>query len=122
MTVHQRPPEQLAKEIWFYSLPRRAQSTVLRRVSIALAAIAVVLLLVSMWQLALAAFAAALTLEIAGRLRGARQKKSILAQLQGGANPQLVDAVVGGVGNRSLILIALAVAAAAAFLTIGLLS
>ncbi len=94
----------------------------LRRVSIALAALAVVLLLVSMWQLALAACAAAVTLEIAGRLRGRRQKASILAQLQGGANPQLVDAVAAGPGNRFIILIALAVAAVAALLTIGLLT
>ena len=127
---HERAPESLAKEIWFYSLERRAQSTTLRRVTTLLTAVAVVLLLVSLVQLyaaagAIAAVAAVITLEVAGYRRGERQKKSILAQLQAGENPQLVDVVGSTLPNRTVILVALAVAVVAglvAFLIIGALS
>lgn len=120
---HERAPESLAKEIWFYSLERRAQSAALRRVSTALTVIAVVLLLVSLIQLyaiagAFAAVAAVVTLEVAGYLRGERQKRSILAQLQAGENPQLVDAVGSVYANRTVILVALAVAVAAGLATL----
>lgn len=112
---HERPPEQLSKEIWFYSLERRRQSTVLRRVSIALTVVAIVLVFVAIAG-AIAAVAAAVTLEVAGYLRGQRQKAAILAQLRAGANPQLVDAVGTALPNRSVLLLALAVAAVVAAL------
>ena len=110
---HERPPEQ--------------QSTVLRRVAIALTVVAVLLLIASTVQLlaaagAAAAVAAVATLEVAAYVRGNRQKQSILGQLRGGANPQLVDAVGTTLPNRMVLLLALAVAAVVAavgFLIIG---
>ena len=127
---HERAPESLAKEIWFYSLERRAQSSALRRVTTALTVVAVVLVLAALIQLyalvgAIAAVAAVITLEVAGFVRGERQKKSILAQLNGGANPQLVDAVGSAYPNRTAMLVALAlavVAGATALLVIGQLA
>ena len=122
--THERPPEQLSKEIWFYSLERRRQSTALRRVSIALAVIAVVLVF-AVLAAALAAVAAVVTLEGAGYLRGQRQRAAILAQLRDGTNPQLVDAVGAAYPNRAVILLALAVAVAvglASLLVIGQLT
>lgn len=122
--TRERPPEQLSKEIWFYSLERRRQSTVLRRVSIALTVLAIVLVFVVL-AAAIAAAAAVVTLEVAGYVRGQRQKAAILAQLRDGANPQLVDAVGTTLPNRSVLLLALAVAvvvAALSFLIIGQLT
>ena len=107
--THVRPPEQLSKEIWFYSLERRRQSTVLRRVSIVLIVAAVVLAFVLL-AAALAAAAAVVTIEVAAYMRGQGQKAAILAQLRDGANPQLVDAVGTALPNRSVLLLALAVA------------
>ena len=113
--THERAPESLAKEIWFYSLERRAQSATLRRLAIVLAAVAVLLLLGTAIQAyliagAVAAAAAAVTLEVAGVLRGGRQRAAILAQLHAGANPQLVDATGAAPSNRTVILVAVAVA------------
>lgn len=127
--THERAPESLAKEIWFYSLERRAQSTALRRATTAMTVVAVVLLLVSLIERhavagAIAAVAGVVTLEVAGYLRAERQKRAILAQLQAGANPQLVDAVGSDYPNRRVLLVALAVAAVAGlatFVVIGLL-
>ena len=112
---HERAPESLAKEIWFYSLERRAQSAVLRRIGIVATALAVVLLLLALFSLpplaaALGAVAAVVVLEAAGFVRAGRQRAAILAQLHDGANPQLVDAVGRSLPNRTVILAALAVA------------
>jgi hypothetical protein len=114
----QRPPEQLAKEIWFYSLQRRARSATLRRVSITVTVIAVLLAFGALLQLptaagALGAVATVLVLETAGYLRASRQKALILAQLREGANPQLVDSVGSAYPNRSVILVAAACGIAA---------
>ena len=121
--THERAPESLAKEIWFYSLERRAQSATLRRVTTVLTVIAVVLLIGSLIQLyalagAVAAVAAVVTLEVAGYLRGTRQKTSILVQLNAGANPQLVDATGTAYPNRSVILVAVAIAIVVALVTL----
>ena len=115
--THERPPEQLSKEIWFYSLERRRQSTVLRRVNIVLIVAAVVLAFVLL-AAALAAAAAVVTIEVAAYMRGQGQKAAILAQLRAGANPQLVDAVGTALPNRSVLLLALAVAAVVAALSL----
>ncbi len=127
---HHRDPDSLAKEIWFYSLPRRSQSAALRRLAIVLSAVAVVLILAALIQPhavvgAVAAVGAVVTLEVTGRLRGRRQRTQILEQLQAGVNPQLVDAVGSAYPNRRVILVALAVAVAAgavALLVIGQLA
>ena len=121
--AHERAPESLAKEIWFYSLERRAQSATLRRVTTALTVIAVALMIGALLQRyavvgAIAAVAAVITLEVAGFRRGETQKKSILAQLQAGENPQLVDAVGAAAPNRSVLLVALVVAVVAAATTL----
>jgi len=121
--AHERAPESLAKEIWFYSLERRAQSATLRRVTTALTVIAVALMIGALLQRyavvgAIAAVAAVITLEVAGFRRGEAQKKSILAQLQAGENPQLVDAVGAAAPNRSVLLVALVVAVVAAATTL----
>ena len=115
--TRERPPEQLCKEIWFYSLERRRQSTVLRRVSIVLTVVAIVLVFVVLTA-AIAAAAAVVTLEVAGYLRGQRQKAAILAQLRAGANPQLVDAVGTIYPNRAVMLLALAVAVAVGLISL----
>ena len=120
---HERAPESLAKEIWFYSLERRAQSATLRRVTTALTVIAVALMIGALLQRyavvgAIAVVAAVITLEVAGFRRGEAQKKSILAQLQAGENPQLVDAVGAAAPNRSVLLVALVVAVVAAATTL----
>ena len=121
--AHERAPESLAKEIWFYSLERRAQSATLRRVTTALTVIAVALMIGALLQRyavvgAIAAVAAVITLEVAGFRRGEAQKKSILAQLRAGENPQLVDAVGAAAPNRSVLLVALVVAVVAAATTL----
>ena len=121
--AHERAPESLAKEIWFYSLERRAQSATLRRVTTALTVIAVALMIGALLQRyavvgAIAAVAAVITLEVAGFRRGEAQKKSILAQLRAGENPQHVDAVGAAAPNRSVLLVALVVAVVAAATTL----
>jgi hypothetical protein len=105
---HERDPQSLAKETWFYSLPRRSQSATLRRATIVLFAVAVVLILAATIQLVLAAGAVAaiagvVTLEVAGYLRGRRQRRDILVQLAEGTNPQLLDAVGASLPNRLVI-------------------
>ena len=115
---HERDPESLAKETWFYSLPRRAQSATLRRVTIVLTAVAVVLILAATIQLVLAAGAVAavagvVTLEVVGYLRGRRQRREILAQLAEGTSPQLLDAVGASLPNRLVIPIAFGIGVAA---------
>ena len=117
--THQREPESLAREIWFYSLERRAQSTLLRRVATVFSVAAVIFLVVAMAKLAAAAGAIALVaavfvLEFGAYVRGTRQKRSVLAQLQSGANTQTVDAVGQSLPNRTLIVLAVVVAAVVA--------
>jgi hypothetical protein len=127
---HERAPESLAKEIWFYSLERRAQTTTLRRAAVALVVVALILLMAATIQVsaaaaAIGAVATAVTLGVGNYLRSGRQQKSILAQLEQGANPQLVDATGSALANRSIVLLAAAigvVAAVIALLAIGLLS
>ena len=89
----------------------------LRRVSVVLIVAAVVLVFVLLAG-AIAAVAAAVTIEVAAYLRGQRQKAAILAQLRDGANPQLVDAVGSTLPNRSVLLLAFAVAVVVAALSL----
>jgi len=114
---HTRDPESLSNELWFYSLERRRQSTDLRRASIAVTVVAIVLVFIVVAG-SIAAVAAAVTIEVAAYLRGQRQKAAILAQLREGANPQLVDPVGSTLPNRSVLLLALAVAVVVAALSL----
>lgn len=121
--AHQRPPEQLAKELWFYSLERRAQTVVLRRTTIALSVAAVLFIFAAAMQPlatagALGLVAAVGTLETAIFVRAEAQKKSVLAQLRAGGNPQRVDAVGQRFANRAVLFVALGVAIVVAAISI----
>jgi hypothetical protein len=128
--ARQRPPEELAPEIWFYSLERRAQTALLRRVTLAMAVTAGVAVigavtLPSSAAIAAGAVAAVIVIQAAALARARRQKTSILAQLQRGDNPQTIDTVGTSIPNRSVLLVALAAAVAvwvAGLLIIGALA